>query len=81
LRHHTEVYLTGPRAVGDVREEELSGAAPAFEPTYPHFAGDGASQPPPPFGHPFTFIHGKYCVADRRRCSAGAYTRPHVCST
>ena len=60
---------------------------PPFVPKYPVAAsgGAGAAQggeeggqgnaplQPPPYSHPFTFVHGKYCVADRRRCSVGSW--------
>ena len=66
-----EVYLTGPRAAWDVREEELAGTAPAFTPKYAVPASDSVDDAP--YEHPFTFIHGKYAVADRRRCSVGSW--------
>ena len=65
-----EVYLTGPRESWDVRVEEASGEVPPFQPKYP-VANHNESVPP--YSHPFTFIHGKYCVADRRRCSVGSW--------
>lgn len=70
-----EVYMTGPRDAWDVREEEASGAAPPFVPSYPVAAvtKEGTSPPQPPYSHPFTFVHGKYCVADRRQCSVGSW--------
>ena len=58
-----ELYLTGPRLAGDVREEETE--QDPFVPYYPE--GEAL------FSHPFTFVHGKYVVADRTRCSVGSW--------
>lgn len=66
-----EVYLTGPREEWDVRDEEARGECEAFEPKY---ATGGCGDPETaPYKHPFTFVHAKYCVADRKRVSLGSW--------
>jgi phosphatidylserine/phosphatidylglycerophosphate/cardiolipin synthase-like enzyme len=62
-----EVYMSGPRKEGDVREDELSGETEAFVPTYPKIGTDEC------FAHGFVFLHGKYMVVDRERCSLGTW--------
>ena len=57
---------------GDVRDEEARGECEAFEPKYATAGGDPETAP---YKHPFTFVHAKYCVADRKRVSLGAGTR------
>lgn len=56
-----ELYLSGPREAGDVRDEEKSGEVAPFEPKYcvatAVRAEEGAAATP--YTHPFTFVHGK----------------------
>jgi phosphatidylserine/phosphatidylglycerophosphate/cardiolipin synthase-like enzyme len=67
-----EVYMTGPRRAWDVRDEERDGVVPPFTPRYDLKAYDEGSGDPP-YKFPFTFIHAKYCVADRSKCSVGSW--------
>ena len=66
-----ELYLTGPREPWDVREEEASGEQNVFVPGYD--TEGCVDVDTAPYDHPFTFVHAKYCVADRARVSLGSW--------
>ena len=54
-----------------MREEEASGERNVFVPGYD--TEGCVDVDTAPYDHPFTFVHAKYCVADRARVSLGSW--------